>query len=74
MSHWTTKLINELRRERGLTLFQLSIEAGVPRQTIQNVELGEHVPSVVVVDKLLMALGHELEAQPLDADGPPKRR
>jgi|DEB0MinimDraft_6_1074348.scaffolds.fasta_scaffold492568_2 transcriptional regulator with XRE-family HTH domain len=74
MSHWTTTLINELRREKGWTLFQLGIEADVPRQTIQNVELGEHVPSVETVDKLLMALGYELEAQPLEADGPPKRR
>ena len=73
MSHWTTTLINELRREKGWTLFQLGIEADVPRQTIQNVELGEHVPSVETVDKLLMALGYELEAQPLEADGPPKR-
>jgi transcriptional regulator with XRE-family HTH domain len=74
MSHWTTKLINELRRERGWTLFELSIEADVPRATIRNVELGEHVPNIETVDKLLMALGHELEAQPLEADGPPKRR
>lgn len=74
MSHWTTKLISELRRERGWSQFDLSIEADVPRQTITTIELGDSVPSVEVVDKLLIALGHELEAQPLDANGPPKRR
>ena len=53
MSHWTKKLINELRREKGWTLEALAIESDVPRQTIQNVELGESTPSVEIVDKLL---------------------
>lgn len=66
MSHWTTKLINELRREKGWTLFNLAIESDVPRQTIQNVELGESTPSVEVVDKLLGAMGYELEALKMD--------
>jgi len=74
MSHWTTRLISELRRERGLSQWELSVEADVPRQTITTIELGDSVPSVEVVDKLLIALGHELEAQLLDGDGPPKRR
>ena len=66
MSHWTTKLINELRREKGWTIFNLAIESDVPRQTIQNVELGESTPSVEVVDKLLGAMGYELEALKMD--------
>ena len=66
MSHWTTKLISELRREKGCTIFNLAIESDVPRQTIQNVELGESTPSVEIVDKLLGAMGYELEALKMD--------
>lgn len=66
MSHWTTKLISELRREKGWTIFNLAIESDVPRQTIQNVELGESTPSVEIVDKLLGAMGYELEAMKMD--------
>ena len=66
MSHWTTKLISELRREKGWTIFNLAIESDVPRQTIQNVELGESTPSVEIVDKLLGAMGYELEALKMD--------
>ena len=66
MSHWTKKLINELRREKGWTLEALAIESDVPRQTIQNVELGESTPSVEIVDKLLGAMGYELEALKMD--------
>jgi transcriptional regulator with XRE-family HTH domain len=66
MSHWTKKLINELRREKGWTLEALAVESDVPRQTIQNVELGESTPSVEIVDKLLEAMGYELEALKMD--------
>jgi len=66
MRHWTTKLINDLRREKGWTQFELAIESDVPRQTIQNVELGESTPSVEIVDKLLTAMGYELEALKMD--------
>lgn len=68
MSHWTTKLISELRREKGWTIFNLAIESDVPRQTIQNVELGESTPSVEIVDKLLTAMGYELEALKMDTN------
>jgi transcriptional regulator with XRE-family HTH domain len=68
MSHWTTRLINELRREKGWTLEALAVESDVPRQTIQNVELGENTPSVEIVDKLLGAMGYELEALKMDTN------
>ena len=68
MSHWTTRLINELRREKGWTQWELAVESDVPRQTIQNVELGESTPSVDIVDKLLGAMGYELEALKMDTN------
>jgi transcriptional regulator with XRE-family HTH domain len=62
MRHWTTKLIRELRNESGWTLRGLSIEADVPRSTLRHLERGTHMPSVETVEKLLMAMGYELEA------------
>lgn len=53
-------IIRELRHEQGLTQEQLGERAGVERVTVLHTELG-HTRSLPTIERLLDALGYELE-------------
>jgi|TARA_R110000765_G_scaffold362288_1_gene452504 transcriptional regulator with XRE-family HTH domain len=55
-------LIREIRKEKGINIKQLSELAGVAATTIGGVERKGHNTSIQVLEKLLFALGYELEA------------
>tara|TARA_R100001086_G_C11814363_1_gene252432 strand:+ start:904 stop:1194 length:291 start_codon:yes stop_codon:yes gene_type:complete len=55
-------LIREIRKEKNISMKQLSELSGVAATTIGGVERKGHNTSVQVLEKLLFALGYELEA------------
>ena len=71
MTHWTSRLIRELRVESGLTLTALSDLTDISRHTIANCERGDHKSNIEMVDAILEGLGFELEVVPLDGIGEP---
>lgn len=52
--------IREIRKERGLTLAQLSELAGIDISTIWGYEVERHTPNMHTVELLLDALGYEV--------------
>tara|TARA_R100001163_G_C5051776_1_gene188544 strand:+ start:450 stop:707 length:258 start_codon:yes stop_codon:yes gene_type:complete len=69
MKHWTSNLIRELRLARGWSLFDLSIETDIPRQTISYIESGEHAANIFAIERCLEALDHEIEVVPMSGIG-----
>ena len=59
--HWGN-LIREIRKEKGISIKQLSELAGVATTTISGIERKGHNTSIQVLEKILFALGYELEA------------
>ena len=72
MAHWTSRLINELRLEAGLSMTALSDLSDVSRSTIAHVERGQHDCRIDFIDALLMALDHEIEVVPISGTGDAK--
>ena len=65
MLHPNTRVRNqlkEIRSTRGLTQAALADQAGVSRKTINTVENGVFVPSVLLALKLAQVLGTTVEA------------
>lgn len=65
MLHPDTRVRNqlkEIRSARGLTQAALADQAGVSRKTINTVENGVFVPSVLLALKLAQVLGTTVEA------------
>ena len=56
----TGKVIREIRREQKMQIGQLAELSGLHRNTVSRVEMGEGV-SLENFEKLLAALGHEME-------------
>lgn len=54
------RALRAIRRDRGLSQEELSLETGVHRNYIGGIERGEHSPSVVGVAQLADALEIEL--------------
>lgn len=57
---WGT-LIRDLRRERGWSEYRLCDEAEISRLTLRKIEAGGRT-SIDTLEKLLTALGYELDA------------
>lgn len=53
--------IRALRKRRGLTTYELAKLAGVRPSTLQQLEEGVRGSQFGKVDKIIMALGYELE-------------
>ena len=65
------QLIKEIREEKGLTKKELSELSGVPATTIgeiENVRNKNRGSNIHIIDKILIALGYELEAIALDPE------
>ena len=61
--HWAA-LLKNIREESGLSQRQLSRRCGIPQRTIaeyENTTKARHL-SIYRVEKILLALGYELEA------------
>lgn len=55
-------IIKTLREKQGMTQTQLAFKAGLSRQTIADIESGRtKEPSITVYNKLIKALGYELQ-------------
>tara|TARA_R110000796_G_scaffold75010_3_gene168470 strand:+ start:4315 stop:4611 length:297 start_codon:yes stop_codon:yes gene_type:complete len=68
--HWG-QLIKEIREEKGLTKKELSELSGVPATTIgeiENVRNKNRGSNIHIIDKILIALGYELEAIAIDPE------
>ena len=52
--------IREIRKERGLTLAQLSELAGIDISTIWGYEVERHTPNMYTVELILDALGYDV--------------
>jgi transcriptional regulator with XRE-family HTH domain len=60
--HWS-RILLDLRKERGLTRPQLAELSGIGYSTIENYENQKIVePSIYKVESLLEVLGYDLEA------------
>jgi len=57
------RLVEELRLKKDLTQTQLAKKAGVSQPMIARIEKGDQdrVPTLSTINKILNALGHELE-------------
>lgn len=53
----TGKLIEELRKKKGLTQIKLAKAAGVSKQAVSNWERGTRFPDVVLIEDLSRKLG-----------------
>jgi len=61
------QLIQELRREKGLSQRRLSEAAAVNRSTLRRIEEGKARVGIDVIERLLEFMGYELEAIHCDA-------
>lgn len=52
--------INELRKEKNMTLLELSKKSGVSAVTLTHWKLGRTKPQMVALNKVAIALGRDL--------------
>ncbi len=64
------QLINLKRREQKLTAKMLSEKSGVPARTIYAIERGENFGNVKTIQKILSALGYDLEYRLIPLETP----
>ena len=64
-SYWHSKIIKELREDRGLTQTDLSDLSKVSVDTIYKIEQQINVGNFETIEKLLIAMNHELEIVPM---------
>ena len=57
----TGTMIREIRREQEMQIGQLAKLSGLHRNTVSRVEMGFEGVSLENFEKLLAALGHEME-------------
>ena len=55
------KRIAELRKERGLSQFQLAQLTGIDSSNIGKIELGKYNPSLEILSRIGNALGVEID-------------
>ena len=60
------RIIREIRRAQDISIKQLGRLSGVGENTVGNIERRSQNCSVGVLDKILLALGYELEAMAID--------
>lgn len=58
---WWAKVLRSLRKAEGLSQMVLAKKAGVSLATVKKMEMGRHVPRLDVYERVLKALGNELE-------------
>ena len=56
-------LLQEARRQSGLTQAELARRAGVPQSTVAKIERGRRDPSLSTLERLVRAAGLELRVQ-----------
>jgi transcriptional regulator with XRE-family HTH domain len=54
--------VRELREKEGTSQRQLADKAAVNRSTLRSIEAGLTTGDIIVIERLLDALGYELEA------------
>ena len=60
-------LVRELREKEGTSQRQLADKAAVNRSTLRSIEAGLTTGDIVTIERLLDALGYELDALSPDA-------
>lgn len=64
-------LIRQLREQQGVSQRALAIRAGTSQAAVSDIERGRTSPTIDTVERLLLCLGHELDATarrlPMDA-------
>ena len=63
---WYAQIIFELRTSKGLTQMDLAFLAEVSQDSVFKIEKGYSTGQFVTVEKILLALDHELEIVPED--------
>lgn len=59
--HWTIPILLELMEERNVSQRELAVLSGICRKTFSRYIRGEHPPHILILERLLKALGHGLE-------------
>jgi len=59
--------LRALRDKTGMTVTELSVEAGIPASTLQTWEIGQKSPTIEKLPSLAKALGVPIEIQGLAA-------
>jgi len=66
--NWWCNVLKKLRNEQGITLMELSLRTDITQSYLSRIENGKHTVSVTKLDKILKALGHQLEIVPVEKD------
>ena len=66
--NWWCNVLKKLRNEQGITLMELSLRTNITQSYLSRIENGKHTVSVTKLDKILKALGHQLEIVPVEKD------
>lgn len=61
MTNWIGPTIRKIREEKQMSMFELSIIAGVSESTIQKIETNIVRCRVDILETILNALGHEID-------------
>ena len=67
-NNWWCNVLKKLRNEQGITLMELSLRTDITQSYLSRIENGKHTVSVTKLDKILKALGHQLEIVPVEKD------
>lgn len=60
MLNYVAKIVEDFRKEQGLSMNELSKRSGVPYSTLAQIEKGKCVPQIVTYEKIMDALGYEM--------------
>ena len=58
--NWIAAHIRERRYELGLTQQQVAVRAGTSHSFVSKLEGGDHMPTILVLQRILHVLGEEL--------------
>ncbi len=67
---WWAKAVREMREAKGLTRIQLSADAECSHNTIAGIEDGTTRPRIDVYERIIRALGAELDVHALPEESP----
>lgn len=63
------RILRELRAREGLSQARLAHRAGTTQAIISRIERGEMSPTVKMLERLLLALGYELDSEAHELGG-----
>ena len=66
-NNWWCNVIKKLRNEQGIVEYYRSLRTNITQSYLSRIENGKHTVSIAKLDKILNALGHELEITPTQA-------